>query len=77
LHEADRTLQLPDSSVQLSPDGALCVSLPKREQGANALVKPRYIVLEVATGSAELPVRAHLYDRGAAGGLSLVGIERD
>jgi hypothetical protein len=76
LLQGDESLQLPARDVQLGPQGELCVTLPRRAAPANALDKPRYLVLEVATGSAGQPLRAHLYDVGA-GGLRLVGIERE
>jgi hypothetical protein len=66
------------ANVTASPDGGVCVALP---HGADLGSAPddapaRYTIVDVANGQAPGPLRAHLYDLGAARGWKLVGIER-
>jgi hypothetical protein len=58
--------------------GRTCVSVPSRapDSGPADDASSRYVVVEVKNGSAEGPLRAHLYDLGPKRGLRLVGIER-
>lgn len=66
------------ATVTTLDSGRVCVSLPRvavdgkeREDSSG-----RYMVVELANGSAPSPVRAHLYDLGPARGHRLVGVER-
>jgi hypothetical protein len=59
--------------VRNADNAELCVALPPSAASGS---RPEYRVVEVDTGTAERPLRAHLYDLGRSG-LRLVGIERE
>ena len=56
----------------------MCVELPHAALSANLAPDDarRYVIVDLENGYARGPLRAHLYDLGAAGGYRLVGIER-
>jgi hypothetical protein len=67
---------LPTSAVHWDDSGELCVALPPLAAERPEPRQPAYGIVEITTGTSRLPLRAHVYDRGAAG-LWLAGIERD
>jgi hypothetical protein len=68
------------SSALVAPalEGRICVPLPRvaRDGGERDDSAARYMVVELANGAAERPLRAHLYDLGPTRGHRLVGVER-
>jgi hypothetical protein len=64
-------------ALPVRQEGAeLCISVPPLAARRAEPSRPGYGIVEVATGSSEEPLRAHVYDRGPQG-LWLAGIERD
>jgi hypothetical protein len=64
---------LPASALRVQEDGELCVTVPPlAAHGAGHA----YGIVEIASGSSQEPLRAHVYDRGP-NGLWLAGVERD
>jgi hypothetical protein len=64
--------------VEVAVDGRVCARLPRTAGDARLADDDarRYVVLDLYNGVAPGPLRAHLYDLGAARGHRLVGIER-
>ena len=56
----------------------VCVELPHASLGADVAPDDprRYVIVDLENGYARGPLRAHLYDLGAAQGYRLVGVER-
>jgi hypothetical protein len=77
VRRGDEARAIAPSEIELESDGALCVGLPDEAGRSSSRAHPDYLILEIATGSAEKALRAHLYDLGPAEGFRLVGIERD
>ena len=57
--------------VAVEPEGRVCVALPHVAASA-----PAYVTVTITNGAAKGPLEAHLYDRGAGRGFSLVGLTR-
>jgi hypothetical protein len=74
--EAEAKLTLAAAKIEAREAGLVCVDLSELATQV-AGVGQAYLKVEIANGYAADVLRAHLYDLGAAGGLRLVGIERD
>ena len=57
-------------------DGALCVNVTRWRRDPARAGQPRYVILTIRNGVSEYALRVHLFDRGAARGYRLLGLER-
>ena len=78
VYSGERLAATSRPAARPAPDGSVCVTLSHvaDDGGAAPDAPSRYVVVDIANGSADGPLRAHLYDTGPRGGFRLVGVER-
>jgi hypothetical protein len=78
LHAGATQVELVAPPVIAGTEGALCMTLrhTASEKGEADDAPSRYVVVDLANGQAERPLRVHLYDLGPVRGFRLAGVER-
>jgi hypothetical protein len=77
LHTGEGWREIDAARIQLGTGGAICVDLRALRPATPRAGQPSYLIVEIWNGDAPTALLAHLYDLGPAGGLRLVGVERD
>jgi hypothetical protein len=74
LYAGERLSPLASPALSADAESKVCVELPRAPASARSSLE-RFLIVDLGNGLAPGPLRAHVYDRGAAG-FELAGVER-